>query len=123
MTMRKIAMFLAVICAVAIGCATMETTAYRSIGSVAVTVDTAMQAWGDAVRAGVVTPDQEVAVKAGYLKYQSAMRTANAALTAYKLSAGQNKNGLNVALDTLDGCAADLTQLIRELTTKKAVTQ
>jgi hypothetical protein len=122
MTMKKIAMFLAVLCAVAIGCATLETTAYRSIGSVAVTVDTAMQAWGDAVRAGDVTPAQEAVVKSAYLKYQSAMRTANAALTAYKLSAGQNKNGLNVALDTLDGCAADLTKLIRELSTKQ-VTQ
>ena len=120
--MKKIAMFLAVLCAVAIGCATLETTAYRSIGSVAVTVDTAMQAWGDAVRAGDVTPAQEAVVKSAYLKYQSAMRTANAALTAYKLSAGQNKNGLNVALDTLDGCAADLTKLIRELSTKQ-VTQ
>ena len=117
--MKKIVMLLAVICAVAVGCATLETTAYRGIGSVAVTVDTAMQAWGDAVRAGQVTPVQEAVVKDAYGKYQSAMRTAHAAMTAYKLSAGQNKNAVNVALDTLDGCAADLTKLIREYLTPK----
>ena len=117
--MKRIVMLLAVVCAVAVGCATLETTAFRGIGAVAVTVDTAMQAWGDAVRADQVTADQELVVRQAYARYQSAMRTAHAALTAYKLSSGQDKNALNVALDTLDGCAADLTKLIRDFLTPK----
>ena len=116
--------YIAVLCVVfafAIGCATLEQSAYRSIGSVAVTVDAAMNSWGDWVRAGQSAPEQEATVRVAYARYQSAMRTANSALTAYRISAGQNKTELNIALDVLDGSAADLMQLIRSFQ-KKAVT-
>ena len=120
--MRKYFAVLSVVFAFAIGCATLEQSAFRSIGSVSVTVDAAMSGWGDWVRDGQATPQQEDMVRVLYGKYQASMRTANSALTAYRISAGQNKAELNIALDVLDGSAADLMQLIRSFQ-KKAVTQ
>jgi hypothetical protein len=114
--MNRYIAVLSVVFAFAIGCATLEQSAYRSIGSVAVTVDASMQAWGDVVRAGQATAEQEATVRAVYVRYQAAMRTAQSALMAYKISSGQNKTELNIALDVLDGAAADIVALIRQFT-------
>lgn len=82
------------------GCASVETTSYKVIGVTTVSVDAAMNGWGDYVRAGKATFDNESAVRSAYGQYQAAMRTAQAALQAYQ--AGKDKATLDRALDVLD---------------------
>lgn len=53
--------------------------AYKSLKTVATAADAALMAYGDAYRAGKITPDQRTAIKAAHLKYQAAMQTAIAA--------------------------------------------
>ncbi len=70
-------------------CKNPELAAYRTIGGVAATVETAMTAWGDWVKAKRATPDDEVRVKAAYVKYQAAMKVAEQSVkTARNLPPG-----------------------------------
>ena len=96
------------------GCTTYETGVYRTLGTVSVTVDQAMCAWGDWVQAGQTSPADEDQVKALYGQYQSAMRTAHAAELAYEKDKGQ-QNNLNIALDMLQGSASALVDFVRKM--------
>lgn len=99
-------------------CATgdLEQTAYRTVGAVAVTVDTSMNAFGDYVRAGKATPEQQAMVKAAYERYQLAMRAAHNSITAYK-SAPDDGTPLDMALRAVESIGGELISLIRQLTT------
>lgn len=72
------ALFTLFICAVlalgTLGCKTARS--YKTLRSVAVAVDAALMAYGDAYQAGRITPEQRTAIKAAHLRYQSAMTTA-----------------------------------------------
>src|SRR5512146_2370633 len=57
-------------------CANLETNAYKVLASTATVVDNSMNAWGDWVRAGYATPDDEVRVQQAYEKYQATMAVA-----------------------------------------------
>ncbi len=70
----------------AISCASVERTAYITIGSISVTVDEGMQAWGQWVRDGKSKPEQEVVVRGAYETYQEAMRVTRKAVVAWKTS-------------------------------------
>lgn len=99
------------------GCATLETNAYRIIGSAAVLVDGAMNGWGDYVRAGKASATEETQVKATYEKYQVAMRAARAVVGQYRAGASDG-DALNQALDILDASKNQLITLITALTHK-----
>ena len=98
--------------ALAVGCATFETTAYRIIGSTAIAVDGAMTAWGDYVRSGQATPEQEARARAAYERYQTAMRSARIAVTAWKQAGGTEPR---TALESLGQAADAVIAIVREL--------
>lgn len=91
-------------------CANLERNTYRAIGSLAVTVDGAMNAWGDYVRAGQGTISQHAAVKQAYGNYQAAMRIAQTSVNAYRLNPDAKE--LQKALAVASASAGDLTRLI-----------
>jgi|GEM_PF-3022014 len=111
----QLSVFVAVsLLAAVCGCASLETTAYRTIGAVAVTVDGAMNAWGDYVRAGHATASDETVVRAAYDHYQQTMRTLHVAVTAYKLDEASNAGALKTALDTMGAAADELVALVNQ---------
>lgn len=92
-----------------LGCASLETNAYRTIGSTAVTVDTAMQGFADATVRGLTTPEQQMNVKAAYNRYQEAMRVAKGSVTIYRTTKDQNQ--LTAALDAVAIASAHIIDL------------
>ncbi len=68
----------------AVACASFAGNAYKTLGTVVVSVDTSMQEYGDLVRAGKISQATQDKVKSAYLKYYSAMGAARAALKAYQ---------------------------------------
>ena len=98
------------------GCASLETNAYKTIGSTAVAVDASMNAWGDYVRAGKSTVAQEQQVRAAYAKYQQSMKTTQKLVTAYR-AAPTNKPALELSMTALNEAVTLLQQL-----TVKAIT-
>lgn len=97
-----------------VGCANLETNAYKTIGATATLVDATMNGWGDYVRAGKASPQDETTVKAIYLKYQQSMRVAQAAVMSYRLQP-TNAPALNIAIDALDASRIELVTLIQIL--------
>lgn len=96
-----------------VACASLETNAYRVVGSTAVSVDLAMQGWGDWVRQGKATPEDEARVRAVYEKYQASMRAANRAVLAYHNN--KNKAELERALDTATVGASNVAHTARQI--------
>jgi hypothetical protein len=94
------------------GCASLETTAYRTIGGVSVTVDVAMTAWGDYVRAGKATPADEAKVKAAYEGYQRAMRAVHGAVRVYRVS--RDGRGLQAALEAVASASGQVTGAVKQ---------
>lgn len=94
-------------------CANLERNTYRAIGGLAVTVDGAMNAWGDYARAGQGTIAQHAAVKQAYINYQSGMRIAQTSVNAYRLNPDAKE--LQKALAVASASAGDLTRLIYSL--------
>lgn len=92
------------------GCASLETTAYRTIGSAAVTVDTAMTGWGEVVRAGKATEAQQAKVRAAYNRYQQAMQVTHKLVDAYRTQPA-NKPILDQALGELTAAVLALQQV------------
>jgi len=98
-----------------VGCANLETVAYKTIGTTAVTVDGAMKGWGDWVRAGKATPRDEVVVKSAYSKYQASISTLKQAVIAAK-SAPEGQASLETALQATEAAAGELVLLISTFT-------
>ena len=98
--------------ALSVACASLETNAYKVIGTTAVTVDAAMNVWGDFVRAGKASLDDQAVVRGAYEKYQKAMATTKVVVATYQTS--QDKNALNLALDILDATKNDLIDAIQK---------
>jgi len=103
--------------ALAIGCSSPQQAAYRTTGSVVITVDAAMNGWGDYVRAGLSKPDEEAKVKAAYEKYQGTIRLARTLTDSFVNNAG-DKDTLNVAFTAVDQAKNQLIDLIQSFRTK-----
>jgi hypothetical protein len=97
-----------------VGCTTFEQNTYKTLGTVAITVDATMNGWGDYVRMGKATPEQEQSVRDAYGKYQIAMRLANTAITTYRLSG--DKPALETALAALNSAKDEIITLILTMT-------
>ena len=93
-----------------VGCATFEVTAYRTIATTTATVDVAMNSWGEAVRSGLTTPEQQAKVRKLYDEYDSLAKTARALAISYK--SNPDKNGLSQAVDAAVAAAAPLVEVI-----------
>lgn len=61
------------------GTVACKTTSYKTLRTVATGVDAALKVYGDAYKAGKITPDQRAKIKDAHLKYQASMNTAIAA--------------------------------------------
>lgn len=99
-------------------CQNLEKNAYRTIGTTAVLVDGAMNGWGDYVRAGKASAEDEAAVKATYQKYQRSMATLRSAVVAYK-TAPEGQAALETALQAVSAASGELILLIEQLSNKK----
>lgn len=96
------------------GCANPERTAYQTTGVVVLSVDVAMNGWGDYVRAGKATPEDEAKVKAAYEKYQAIVRTQSAAVRS-AINSPEGESVFNTALNAIDAARIDLVNLITSL--------
>lgn len=83
-----------------VGCANLEQNAFRSIGATATIVDGAMMGWGDYVRSGKASVEEEAIVKQAYTTYQASMRTTKAAVESYRIT--PDAAALSRVLDALD---------------------
>ena len=96
------------------GCASRETTAYRTLGVTANLVDGAMNGWGDWVRAGRATTSEQAAVRYAYERYQATMAVARKAVVAAK-TAPAGTDTLATALKVVESNQASLVNLIGKL--------
>jgi len=80
------------------GCVSTERTAYRVTGVTVHGVDTAMKVWGDYVKSGKATLEQEIAVKAAYEQYQQAVVLAHIAVVKFKQQQAADPNASSTAV-------------------------
>lgn len=93
------------------GCANWKQAAYKSTGTVVITVDAAMTAWASYVATGQTKPEQEVKVKAAYEKYQSAALTVISAGQA--ATTNETRALFDVAVAIASATQADLVALVK----------
>lgn len=107
---------LALLCSLAIGlmvtegCKSPESTAYKATGTVIITVDNAMQAWGDYVRTGVASVEQQQQVKDVYDKYYQSVMIERDAVISYKTN--PDTNALLRVVGAVSASSADVIGLI-----------
>lgn len=93
---------------------TAEQAAYRTLGTVVVSVDGAMKAWGSYVETGQATVADEAAVKKAFDKYRNAMRVARNIVE----SIGSQPEGqamVQTAIAAVSAASGELVQLITTL--------
>lgn len=95
-----------------VGCGSLEKTAFRTIGTTSTLVDAGMSAWGDHVRAGAVSAEQQTKVKETYVQYQKSMAVAKAAVLAYKNGSTED-SVLKRALDVIEASADSVLELVK----------
>lgn len=100
------------------GCASLETTAYRTIGTTTTLVDSSMKAWSDYVVHAKVSEAKQEPVRNAYGKYQVAMAAVKVAVISVKATP-DGKSNLDKALDALSASSAELIVLIHALTTSQ----
>lgn len=104
------------------GCQTPERTAYRTLGSIAITVDTAVQSYyhyRDATPAHY-NADLDAKIKEGYLHYQAAMKVAQKAQESFKTGI-LTEDVWEASLNAVSASAADIVSLIRSFLPKEKV--
>lgn len=98
------------------GCQTTpQQASYEAAGTTVVSVDAAMNVWGDYVAANHPGTNEEIAVRSAYEKYQSAMAVACDAGAAYVAAGGTNSTAtaaLNEAIANSSTELLDLEKLI-----------
>lgn len=102
----------------AAGCGTPAAKTTQAAGSVTITVESAMLAWGDWVRANKATVEQRVQVRAAYQKYQASMLVAEKVALSV-LSAPENQSVYVAALNAASQASIELIALIETFTRKQ----
>ncbi len=107
------------------GCSTPQSTAYKSAGTVVVSVDTAMHLWGAYVAANHPSAAVEQEVESAYEKYQASMLVvcdlgaAYAATSVTNATATQQAQlALSQAITNADQELSDLETLLSQLGVK-----
>ncbi len=113
----------AVLYLTATGCKTANQTAYKATSATYITVDAAMKAWGDFVRANHPPVEKEQKVKAAFDRYQAAALVVTSAGAAHaKVLADQAADpatkatalsNLNAAIAVTSASLADLINLVQ----------
>jgi hypothetical protein len=67
-----------------VACATLELNSFKALGTTAVSVDLAMNAYAKLVVAGKISPDLQAQVKKDFGIYQEVMRDAQIAVDVWK---------------------------------------
>jgi len=114
--MKRIYWIITLIPLLLLGCATYERNTYNTIGVTVVTVDQAMVVWGDYVRSGKATAEQETVVRSVYEKYQTAMRAVRVAISIGDMA--NNRASFERVLDQLSASRVEIIDLIQTLTKK-----
>lgn len=96
------------------GCQNPERTAYQTTGVVVFSVDAAMNGWGDYVRAGKASAEDEAKVKAAYEKYQAIVRTQRSVVLA-AVNSPEGEAAFTTALNAIEAARIDLINLIVSL--------
>jgi len=99
------------------GCKTPEQAAYRATGAVVISVDAAMKGWGDYVRAGMATVQDQAKVRAAYEKYQAAVRSAKAVTDSILTNPSDrfDPTAANLVLSAVNNSKNQLVELINTL--------
>lgn len=95
------------------GCFTAS-QAHSTTKIVAVSVDGAMSAWGDYVRAGFASTEDEDTVRKAYGAYQGAMRSLRLVVQNY-YTGDKDRTDLDKALDAVDAAKNDAIDTILTL--------
>jgi hypothetical protein len=99
------------------GCGTPAARTTQGAGAVTISVESAMNSWGEWVRAGKAPVEDRINVRAAYIKYQQAMQVAEmAAIVA--LNAPASQPAYVTALGASSAASTDLVTLIQTLTKK-----
>jgi len=93
-----------------VGCASVETTSYRALGTTAVLVDGAMNGWGDYVRSGQAKPEQEQRVRTAY---ESGVDECGAGAVVTAKTAPEGEAALDKALREVDAGAAAILGIVK----------
>lgn len=99
------------------GCKSPETTAYKTIATTAQLVDKSMLAWGDYVRAGKATADDEKRVKAAFEIYKRAETAAQRTVYTIKTAPNGQQDWVT-AVSVLTANSSELFSIVHQLTTK-----
>jgi hypothetical protein len=120
-TSKRGAAALVAVAFLTLACASAEKNAYRTVGSLSIGVDFAMNAWGEWVRAQNPPAATEARVKDAYEKYQAGMRTLKTAVLTYKAAkeagAPLDPGVLEAALQGATEFAYQLVSLINSFRT------
>lgn len=92
-------------------CATVETNAYRVIGTTANTVDVGMKAWADQVVRRNIPLESQRQVRDAYRQYQMVMMTTSNAVAIFRTTG--DKNQLSGALNSLSYVSATLINVLQ----------
>lgn len=101
------------------GCKSANQSAYRVVGTVQVSADAAMSAWGDYVRTRAVPIEDEQKVKSAYDKYrQSMIIVATAGKAMSEADTQDSRQKLDIALAAAASTLGNLTSLIQSFGVK-----
>jgi hypothetical protein len=102
------------------GCASAEKAAYQATSATAVTVDAAMTAYGDYLKAnpGALTDAQRAQVRAAYIRYQNCLVEVIDAEEVVIASTSTNGSGTNsVTANAQTAALAAASQALTDLVT------
>jgi hypothetical protein len=106
---------LAVLLVVAsVACASAQTNTYKTLATIAQTVDLAHNVYNDLKAAGKITPETQAAVAAAYKKYQEAALIAQSAYVTWKAAGfpGDQAIAINVATSNTSVAASAFVQAV-----------
>lgn len=93
-----------------VACKSLEDTAFKTTGTVAITATAAMSEWLDYKNTSTVPVSQVESVKDAWNKYYALSQVERQAIVAYKTNPGTNT--LNLAISITQAASSDLISLI-----------
>lgn len=102
-----------------VGCKSLNKNAYRTVGTVQISAEAAMEVWKDYVKAKNPPLELKQRVKDAFVKYQAATAVAIDAARAYSVSdLPSNKSRLDIAMNAASTSLSDLVTLVQVFTAK-----
>ena len=98
----------------ALGCASFQTNAGKTLASTAITVDAAMKGWAKWADQNGRDPARDLSVRTAYVRYQMAMQVASSAYV--RLAQSQDRSQWNTASANLLKESAAVLDIIKAFT-------